>query len=120
MAETPEGKVKKKIKSWFRKHIPLAWWFMPVSRGFGVHGVPDFVMCVPKVITADMVGKTIGMFVGIEAKAKGKTKSRDGTPTANQLARISDIRDAGGIAFVLKGKPEEIHAMLDAVKHLIS
>lgn len=31
-------------------------------------GTPDTIFCVPKVVTPDMVGKTIGIFVGVEVK----------------------------------------------------
>ena len=106
---TPEGKVKDKIKSWFKKNVPGIWYFMPVSNGMGKHGIPDFITCVPKVITPDMVGKTIGMFVAIEAKTeKGKLSKF-------QSIQIEEIREASGVAFVIKGKPEDIHAMLDSI-----
>ena len=31
-------------------------------------GTPDTIFCIPKVITADMVGQTIGVFTGVEVK----------------------------------------------------
>lgn len=110
MAATPEKKVKDKIKSWYKKNIPDAWVYMPVPMGFGQHGIPDFIICSPKVITQDMVGKTVGIFVGIEAKAiKGKLSK-------HQVLQLAAIKEASGISFELKAKPEDVHAMLDAIR----
>lgn len=92
---TPEGRVKEQIKRVLRSID--AWFFMPVPSGRGVAGVPDFIACVPTVITQEMVGKTIGVFVAIEAKAPGKEK----TATANQLRQIDGIQQAGGCAGVV-------------------
>ena len=48
---------------------------MPVQTGYGKTGVPDHLYCVPVTITPDMVGKTYGMFIAIEAKRFGKKPS---------------------------------------------
>lgn len=97
MAGTPEGKVKTKFKTWVKKHLPEAWYFLPVSRGYGTHGIPDFVMCIPKKITQDMVGKTIGVFVGVETKAPG------GKASAHQDARAIEILQAWGRWYLVRG-----------------
>jgi len=86
---TPEGKVKEEIKRWLRKL--RAYWHMPVQNGMGAPAL-DFHVCMPIVITPAMVGKTIGVYIGIEAKAPGKE------PTPRQTRTMSDIIDAGGIA----------------------
>lgn len=93
MASTPEGKVKAQIKAWLKKL--LAWQFAPVSNGMGRHGIPDHIVCLPVIITPEMVGQRIGRFVAIEAKA-GK-----GKPTPRQLIELAAIREAGGIAMVV-------------------
>ena len=92
MAMTPEGRVKDAIK----KQLKAAkwWFFMPVSSGHGRHGIPDIIACKPTVITPDMVGQRVGLFVGIECKAPGKL----GTVTPLQERELKAIEAAGGIA----------------------
>jgi len=81
MAVKPEVVVKKKITELLKKHG--AYYFTPVTSGFGSSGVPDFVACIK------------GKFIGIEAKAgKGKT-------TALQDKNLAQIMDAGGIAVIV-------------------
>ena len=78
---TPEGKVKDKVKK-ILKSVG-AYYAMPATGGFGVSGVPDFLVCFN------------GHFVGIECKAgTGKT-------TALQERNLRDIETAGGITFVI-------------------
>ena len=81
MATKPEVKVKKQIQALLEKHG--AYYFTPVTGGFGASGVPDFVACIK------------GRFIGIEAKA-GK-----GKPTALQDKNLAQIMDAGGVAVVV-------------------
>lgn len=83
MAQTPEGAVKDGIKKWLKAHG--IWFFMPVSNGFGLHGIPDFVCCRQ------------GLFLGIEAKAPGKTKN----VSELQKRVIGEINTAGGLAVVV-------------------
>lgn len=61
MAQTPEGKVKDKIKKYLKSQ--RIWYYMPVQTGWGVAGIPDFVCCWR------------GMFLGIETKAPGKLRN---------------------------------------------
>lgn len=77
MAQTPEGKIKAKVKSMLQKHG--IWYFLPANNGFGRSGVPDFVCCVS------------GRFVGIECKADAAR-----SPTALQMVCAGQITDAGG------------------------
>ena len=95
MGSTPEGRVKAAIKKeldsrgFWRAGAagPPAqcegWYYMPVSNGMGVHGIPDFICCWR------------GNFLGIEAKAPG------GTPTPNQLRRHEEIRAGGGTVLIV-------------------
>lgn len=78
---TPEAKVKKRVKQVLAELG--AYHAMPVGTGFGNAGVPDFLVCLR------------GRFFGIECKAGGNK------PTALQLKHISDIRAAGGVAFIV-------------------
>jgi hypothetical protein len=80
---TPEGAVKKQIIAWL-KTLPSCWYFLPVSNGMGVHGIPDIICCIN------------GYFVGIEVKAPGKI---DNT-TPLQRMQITRIIGAGGLAIV--------------------
>lgn len=81
MATTPEAKVKKVVTNYLKKMG--AYYFYPVTGGFGRSGVPDIVACYK------------GLFLGIECKAgKGKT-------TALQQKNLDDIKTAGGFAWVV-------------------
>jgi penicillin-binding protein-related factor A (putative recombinase) len=81
MAMTPEVKVKKVVV----KHLNSvgAYYFYPVTGGFGASGVPDIVGCYK------------GKFFGIECKA-GKNK-----PTALQFQNLMNITAMGGISLVV-------------------
>ena len=94
MATTPEGKVKKAVKSVFVENG--VWYYMPVQNGMGTVGIPDLVACAPITITEDMVGKKIGVFVAVETKAPGKEKNT----TPNQKNVLHGISEAGGVAIV--------------------
>ena len=80
MAATPEAKVKARVTA--RLKEMGAYYFYPVTGGYGRSGVPDIVGCYR------------GKFFGIECKA-GKNK-----PTALQQKNLTDIEAAGGIALV--------------------
>ena len=87
-----EKATKKGIKKLIHRIWPTAWQIMVVPTGFGVKGIPDHLACAPVVITQDMVGKTFGMFIGIEAKAPGKV------PSPTQSIQLAKITCAGGYA----------------------
>lgn len=78
---TPEAKVKKKVVEILKQH--KAYYFQPVTGGFGRSGVPDLVACYK------------GRFIGIECK------SGDKKPTALQQKNIDDINEQGGTALVI-------------------
>lgn len=73
---------------------------MVVPGGFGKAGIPDHLFCCPVVITEDMVGKTYGMFVAVEAKTE------TGQTSGIQKLRIAEITKAGGLATVVHGIDE--------------
>tara|TARA_R110000868_G_scaffold394205_1_gene665448 strand:+ start:298 stop:600 length:303 start_codon:yes stop_codon:yes gene_type:complete len=81
MAMTPEVKVKKVVVK--QLNSVGAYYFYPVTGGFGASGVPDVVGCYK------------GKFFGIECKA-GKNK-----PTALQFQNLMKITAAGGISLVV-------------------
>lgn len=76
-----EADVKKEVKKVLNKLG--AWWFMPVPTGYGVKGVPDFIVCLD------------GKFAGIETKY-GKNKL-----SKWQQLQIEKIKAANGEALVV-------------------
>jgi Holliday junction resolvase len=81
MVMTPEAKVKKQVT---RQLDDIgAYYFYPVTGGYGRSGVPDIVGCYK------------GSFFGIECKA-GKNK-----PTPLQDINLKEIRKAGGMDMVV-------------------
>lgn len=91
---TPESYVKNQAKKLFKEEG--IFYFMVVPSGYGRQGLPDFITSIPVTITEDMVGKTIGVFGGFEAKAPGKIKNT----TANQRMVLEELHKAGAIAVV--------------------
>ena len=83
MADTPEKKVKKKVVEILKQHG--AYYFYPVTGGFGASGVPDVVACVN------------GRFIGIEVKADMKKRG----PTALQQKNLNEINESGGVGIVI-------------------
>lgn len=81
MALKPEVKVKRRVIE-ILKHYG-AYYFYPVTGGFGASGVPDIIVCFE------------GRFIGIECKA-GTNK-----PTALQEQNLERIKNSGGIALVI-------------------
>ena len=83
MTATPEGRVKRDVKTYLASLG--AWWSMPIGSGFGKSGVPDFLVCHQ------------GRFVAIETKAPGcRAKT-----TAMQKLQIDAINASGGTAVVI-------------------
>lgn len=82
MANTPEGKVKDKVKELLKEHG--AYWHMPVQNGMGAP-------------TLDIIGCHHGFFFAVETKAPGKK------PTPRQNLTIKKMRDAGATVFVIDG-----------------
>jgi hypothetical protein len=95
---TPESKVKKKVTDLLKSLG--AYYFYPVTGGFGRSGVPDIVCCLK------------GHFVGIECKA-GANKA-----TPLQLHNLDMIRDAGGIAFIVN--EDNMDALERVLKALVN
>ena len=81
MAQTPEAKVKKLVVAQLK--ALGAYYFYPVTGGYGASGVPDIVGCYK------------GRFFGIECKA-GKNK-----PTDLQKKNLEQIVAAWGLALVV-------------------
>lgn len=99
MATTPEGKVKQKLKLLLK--LLKAYWHMPVQNGMGSPSL-DFHVCLPIVITPSLIGKRVGLYVGIETKAPGKVM----TPRQQETAKA--IVEAGGKVFLIDGDTQEL------------
>ena len=91
---TPEAKVKKVVVNQLRNLG--AYYFYPVTGGYGRSGVPDIVGCYQ------------GKFFGIECKAGNNT------PTPLQQINLDDIEKQNGIALV------PISLSLHSVRDLIT
>lgn len=81
MSMTPEAKVKKVVVAQLKELG--AYYFYPVTSGYGASGVPDIVGCYKS------------KFFGIECKA-GRN-----VPTALQQKNLTDIKLSDGIAVVV-------------------
>jgi pantoate kinase len=96
MAQTPESKIKGKIKEILEDYG--VYYAMPVGTGYGNSGVPDFLCCVPP----------HGEFLAIEAKANGNK------PTALQEKHMREITRAGGASLVVdENSLDELIQFLD-------
>lgn len=93
MASTPEAKVKAAVKKILDAHG--AYYFSPVTGGFGKSGVPDIIVCYR------------GRFIGIECKAGTNA------PTALQLRELQRISTARGFALVIN--EDNIHMVSEAL-----
>ena len=92
MAQTPEGKVKRKVSA-LLSSTPGVYYFMPVPSGYGES-------------TVDYIGCHLGRFFGIETKAPGKK------PTDRQRQMLAAIERAGGKTFVVDGGTTELESWL--------
>ena len=97
MADTPEVKVKKKVVAILKEY--RAYYFYPVTGGYGGSGVPDIVGCYR------------GTFFGIECKA-GNNK-----PTALQQKNLDNIKAMGGVALVINEDTlEDVRIMMQGIE----
>jgi Holliday junction resolvase len=93
MAQTPEVKVKNRVKKILDD--AGAYYFMPPANGFGRAGIPDIIGCHK------------GLFFAVECKA-GKN-----IPTALQEREIRKIIGTGGCAWVInENNVDELPALL--------
>ena len=92
MADTPEGKVKRKVSALLKAQNRM-YYEMPVPGGFGK-------------TTLDYIGCHYGRFFAIETKAPGKKT------TVRQNATIAMMQHAGAKVFVVDG-PESMKPLED-------
>ena len=75
--------MKKKVVEILKQYD--AYYFYPVTGGFGASGVPDIIACYN------------GRFLGIEVKADAKKR----VPTALQQKNLNQINATGGVGVVI-------------------
>ena len=83
MGETPEGKVKKRVKEMLRNFGDDVYWCMPATGGYGGSGTPDILVCA------------FGKFLAIECKAGNNTT------TVLQDRHLDHIRVAHGTGLII-------------------
>jgi hypothetical protein len=95
---SPEGVVKDMIEGYLQERLKLVpaskapdvthehngWYYMPVSNGMGVMGIPDFL------------GHYKGQFFAIEAK-----KNSTAEPTPRQIDQLHALDRTGAVAYVV-------------------
>lgn len=94
MAQTPEGKVKDKVKKLLKEYS--CYFFMPVQTGYGSP-------------TLDILACCKGIFIAIETKAPGKKM------TPRQILTAQDIKEANGTVFTIDGDTDELERFLKAL-----
>lgn len=110
-----ENHVKDVIRQWCDAHG--AYHFAIVQGGMGVHGIPDRIACLPVIITPDMVGKCVGLFLGIEAKRPGRRNERDRGMSKHQVLFMEDAQKAGGLSVCVDGY-EDLNALEATLRQL--
>ena len=93
MAIKPEAKVKRTVTTNLK--TMGAYYFYPVTGGYGGSGVPDIIACYE------------GFFIAIECKS-GKNK-----PTPLQEKNLRDIDNSGGFAMVVN--ETNMHNIVDEI-----
>lgn len=99
-----ENDVKTLVKKVFDD--ASAWSYAPIQTGMGVHGIPDRIACVPVVVTQEMVGRTVGLFVAVESKRPGRRGEKNAGATGQQLDQMHAIIEAGGVALLADGQDD--------------
>lgn len=94
MADTPEGRVKKKVSAYLKRLEPDCYYEMPVPGGFGKSGL-DYSGCYK------------GRAFYIETKAPNKQ------PTQRQKQTIAKQSLAGAKVFVIDGDLSELMAWIE-------
>lgn len=72
-----EADVKKGVRKLLDSYGASVWYFMPVPTGYGVRGVPDFIVCFR------------GRFLAIEAKRPDVSTELKGLQRDHQVAILA-------------------------------
>ena len=73
----------------------VIYWARPLHSGL-CKGSSDTIGYLPVLITQEMVGKTVAVFVAVE------TKSKRGKSTIEQESFVKSVSDCGGIGIIAK------------------
>ena len=96
MAKTPEGFVKEAVKEILKEYG--AYFFMPLTYGYGASGVPDIIACYK------------GRFIAIECKAGNNQ------PTALQYRNMQKIvENEGEVLIVNEISTEKVRLLLNKI-----
>ena len=101
---TTENHVKDLVREWYKARG--AWHYAPIQNGLGEHGIHDRVGCIPIVVTQEMVGKTIGLAVTIEAKKPGRRGELRRGMSVHQQLQMEAVRAAGGLSICCDGEED--------------
>ena len=96
-----ENHVKDITRQWYDKRN--AFHFAVVQNGMGVHGLHDRIGGVPIVVTQEMVGKTVGLLVTVEAKRPGRRGEKDRGMSKHQVMFLEGVRSVGGLSKCVDG-----------------
>lgn len=96
-----ETHVKEHVKEWYVR--VGGWSYAPIQNGMGQHGIHDRVGVVPMVVTPEMVGKTIGLFVSVESKKPGRRGELRRGMSVHQHDMLTDVRARGGVSICCDG-----------------
>jgi hypothetical protein len=107
-----ENHVKDITRQWFDKRD--AFHFAVVQNGMGVHGIHDRLAAVPIVVTQEMVGKKIALFVSVECKKPGRRGERYRGMSKHQVMFLEGVREAGGLSKCVDGYED-----LEVLEHMI-
>ena len=99
-----EDHVKDMQRQWCDRRN--AWHYAPIQNGLGVHGIHDRIACIPIVVTPEMVGKTIGLFVSIEAKRPGRRGELRRGMSKHQEDNLIAINAVGGVSICCDGQED--------------
>jgi hypothetical protein len=95
MAQTPEGKIKSKLRRKLTQYD--VWIYVPQAGAFGKAGIPDILVLAN------------GTLIGLECKADAKKK-----PTDLQVKTMKDMEAAGAPCMVVYDD-----ATIDQAIHLV-
>lgn len=109
----PKGALEASVKRHAKRALETkqAYQFWPVQTGYGAATL-DCLACVPITITADMVGRQVGVFVAIETKREGVKQV-----TSRQAETMRTVRKAAGVALMVN-EPDSA-AIEDQIKWAI-
>lgn len=96
-----EDHVKDIVHDWYKDHDAFSW--ATVQNGMGIHGIHDRTGVVPIIVTPEMVGKRIGLFVSVESKRPGRRGEKDRGMSKHQVLFQAGVIQAGGLSICCDG-----------------